>query len=718
MATAEPPFVVGTDVGGTFVDAVIMDAKGRIAAGKAPGTPGEPARGILAAIAEAAGPWGLAPEDVLGSCRSFLHGTTVTTNAMIERSGGPTGLLITRGFEDTLPIGRVVARTVGLDEAELLNRHRSDAPPPVIPHHLTVGIAERIDAEGRVLRALDLQEVDAAVASLLAHGIRSLAVCFLWSFLNPSHEQAVKGYLAERYPEIAVTISSDLVPLLGEYERANTTAVNAYLRPVVDGYLSDLDLRLRQDGLRPHVLIMQSIGGVARSEEIRTTPATTLYSGPVGGILAARQLGTLAGDRNIITTDMGGTSFDAGLVVEGEPETAKSTTIERQLLMVPAVRVATIGAGGGSVAWVDAAGSLRIGPRSQGAVPGPACYGRGGTEPTVTDADLLLGFIDRTSPLSGGVELDVDAAERALKDRVAGPLGMSVLEAAASIFEIVNAHMADLVRKVSIERGFDPRTFALYAFGGCGPIHASGYGGELGVPRIVIPSFAPVFSALGISQSDIRHSHARSISVTMSPAGPPSAEAVAAVADVVGQVIAEARSQLVDEGLWDSSAFLQPSLDMRYRGQVHELPVPVSEKGLGEVAWLTGAVEDFTRRYQQRYGPNSTSPSAMIQITAARVSSGAQTTALSIEPQDVSSSDGQVGNLGSRQVYWPSMAASVPTPVHVGMHLRPEDEITGPAIVELPGTSVPVPPSWRLQASRVLGLVMTNEGAESGRRNG
>src|SRR5450759_5144765 len=419
-------YVVSTDSGGTFVDGVILDDQGRSFIGKAPTTPGQPSIGILGAVEAAAEMAGISLAEILSDCRMFFNGTTVTTNAMIQRKGAKSGLIITKGFEDTLIIGRVKSRWIGLDEGELLHFNRVQRPAPVVPLELTRGINERIDCFGNVIKSIDLNEAEALIDELVLLGIESLAVCLLWSFKNPSHELAIADLARRKYPSLYVVASSDLVPAIGEYERANTTAVEAFLGPTLRAYLSDIDRSLTHAGYKGEMLVMQSIGGLAPASGLTHAAVTTLHSGPVGGIVAACKLGELIGENNLITADMGGTTFDVGLVVDGKPQTAQMTVMERNLLMVPAVEAISVGAGGGSVAWLDVAQALHVGPQSQGARPGPACYGRGGELPTVTDADVVLGYINPETFLGGRMLLDTDLARKAIKSYVADSLGMSI----------------------------------------------------------------------------------------------------------------------------------------------------------------------------------------------------------------------------------------------------------------------------------------------------
>lgn len=439
-------YMVGVDSGGTFTDSVVVDSQGRITIGKAPSTPHDFSAGVLDSLANAAGTLGITLQTLLQETEVFAHGTTVTTNALLTRNGVKTGLITTKGFEDTILIGRVHQKVAGLSEREIIHAARLDKADPIVPKPLIKGITERVDYQGRVLVPLNREEARAAVAALVADGVEAIAVCFLWSFMNPNHEQEVVKMVSEAHPHIFVTASSDLVPQMGEYERTATTALNCYLGPVVHSYIQALNHKLQEQGLRCPLLVMQSTGGVLPAEEIGERAVNTLSSGPVGGTTGARFLGNILGYDNIICTDVGGTSFDVGLIVGGQTEYAREPVAGKYHTSVPMVAISSIGTGGGSVAWIEPITSvLRVGPQSAGAVPGPVCYDRGGDQPTVTDAGVILGYINPDYFLGGRMKLNRDKALSVTKERVADPLGMDVYQAAAGIYRISNSQLADLV---------------------------------------------------------------------------------------------------------------------------------------------------------------------------------------------------------------------------------------------------------------------------------
>ncbi len=487
-------FTIGIDIGGTFTDAVVVDDSGALSSYKSPTTPQALLDGVVATLREAAEN----VEQLLADAERIGHGTTAATNAYLERRGARTALLTTRGFEDIIFQQRMLGMTAGLSPSELTDYSLRRVPEPLCPRSLVFGIRERIDYRGEPIGALREEDVRDAARELAARGIEAVAISFLWSFKNPAHERRAAEIVRDELPGIYVSVSSELVPRLGEYERTATTLVNAYLGPVVSRYTGELERRLGTANL----VLLDSGGGVMTASEAGRAPVRLLLSGPSGGVTASQYLGETLGHRNVITFDMGGTSTDVGLIVDGKPIHRLETEIGKYHLLLPMVDVNAIGAGGGSIARVEEGGYLRVGPESAGAVPGPACYGRGGGHPTVTDADLVLGVLDPENFLGGRIRLDVVAAREAISVHVAEPLGIAVEEAAAGIKRIVDGRMADLLRTVTLERGHDPREFVLYAFGGAGPAHSPSFALEL-VQEMLVPTTQSVHSALGAASSDI-----------------------------------------------------------------------------------------------------------------------------------------------------------------------------------------------------------------------
>ena len=572
---------LGIDIGGTFTDLVLMDESGNISTAKAPTTPGELEKGVFDAVALAAQTQGLTPEDLLGRVSAFGHGTTQATNALIERTGAATGLIATRGFGDTLMLQRLMGFTAGIPVENLGQYSRRRYPQPIVPRRLIREVRERIDQAGHVLVPLDEGSVRTAVRELIDAGAKTFAVALLWSFRNPAHERRVGEIIREMAPGAYVSLSCEVSPIIGEYERTATTVLNSYLAPKVADYLDRIESLLRQRGFRGKFNVLNSAGGVIPAGEAARKPVLLVASGPAGGVMGSLQLAQEIGHNNVITTDMGGTSFDVALVVDGKALVSGTHEAGGFHLNTPVIDIRAIGAGGGSIARVEA-GLLRVGPDSAGAVPGPVCYSRGGKLATVTDADLVLGILSPDNFLGGRMKLDLAAAATAIREQIAAPLGMSVAQAAAGIRRVVDGHMADTLREVTIGRGHDPRDFVLLAYGGAGPAHCIGYGAELGVPRILIPATSMAHSAYGALASDIQQSAERSLVLR---AGGGSRDPWDGLdCDAINAVFAELQERCVaameQSGFTQAQSALARSIDMRYRRQTHDLMVPVPDGAL------------------------------------------------------------------------------------------------------------------------------------------
>jgi N-methylhydantoinase A len=501
---------LGVDIGGTFTDLVLLDEDGELITTKALSTPGELEVGVFNAVQNAAEQKGMTGEQLLAKVKAFGHGTTQATNAVIERTGARTGLLATRGFGDTLALQRLMGFTAGVPSDRLGWYSKRRHPQPIVPRRLVREIRERVDHAGRVLAPIEEEGVRRAVRELLDAGVETFAVAFLWSFRNPEHERVAARIIREMAPNAYVSLSSDVAPVIGEYERTATAALNSYLAPKVVSYLDGIEQMLRKRGFNGAFSILNSAGGVMPVSDAARRPVTLVTSGPTGGVMGSVKLAKQLGYKNIITTDMGGTSFDVAIVVDEKPLMSTKHEAGGFHIATPMVEVRAIGAGGGSIArLVD--GQLKVGPESAGARPGPACYGLGGTRATVTDADVVLGIIDPDTFLGGKMKLDRAAAAKAIDEQIARPLNLSTEEAAAGIRQIVDAQMADTLREVTIGRGHDPRDFVLIAYGGAGRVHCAGYGSELGVPEIVVPVTSMAHSAYGALAADVQFSADRSL---------------------------------------------------------------------------------------------------------------------------------------------------------------------------------------------------------------
>jgi N-methylhydantoinase A len=671
--------VISVDTGGTFTDTVLVDEDGSRTTGKASTTPDDPSEGVIASVANAAENAGGSLEGVLADTSVFFHGTTLTTNTVLERTGSEVGLLTTRGHQDAIHIGRIKSRTEGLSRDEIKQYYKHEKPDPIVPKRRIRELDERVDYKGSSVVDLDADQVREAVDDL-TDGVDALAVSLLWSFRNEEHEQRIRDIAQEVAPGVPVSLSSDVAPKLGEYERTATTVVNAYTAPILENYVETLVEDLNDRGLDAPVYLMQSTGGVIPIDSVTDHAVATIDSGPVGGVTGSKFLGEQLGREDLICTDVGGTSFDVGLVVDGELQTTPQTSVQKYTLHQPAVDIESIGSGGGSVAWIDDGGALRVGPKSAGADPGPACYGRGGTRPTVTDADVLLGYIDPDYFLGGRQSLDVDAAEAAMAEHVAEPLGISVEEAAAGVFEIVNAAMADLLRKMTIERGHDPRDFTLLAYGGAGPLHAPFYGADLGTDAISIPfgNTASVYSAFGIATSDMTYVEELS-EPTVEPFDP---DRLTAVFERMESRIAE------EQGIDLSEASVSREVELRYQGQANQLDTPVPSGRLTEED-MEQLPADFEQAYESLYGSGSTYAEAAVELVSQRVTVRQETTNPITEA--LGEQRGET-RMETRDVYWPAKDSFVETAIHEGAALGRESRIDGPAVVQFADTTVPIRP--------------------------
>lgn len=698
---------IGIDVGGTFTDAVVLDERGEVSTHKRPTTPEDPAAGVTALLDEVAEQRGSSLRELLGNAVYLGLGTTIATNTFLERGGARTGLLTTRGFGDTLLLQRTMGQWAGMGE-EITHLSRRALPDPLVPRCLTAEIRERVDYKGAILTPLNENEVRQAVRELRAKGVEALAICFLWSFKNPLHEQRAKEIALREAPGLFLTTSAELVPVIGEYERMATTAVNAYLGPSAARWLARLEETLRLDGFQGAFRILESGGGVLPAGRAAASAVSLLCSGPSGGVLASARLAGTLGYRNVITTDMGGTSFDVSLIVDGAPLKTGVTEIGKYHILKSMVQVTAIGAGGGSIAWVDE-GVLRVGPRSAGARPGPACYGLGGREPTVTDADLVLGLIDPDYFLGGRFRLDVEAARRVIQAKVADPLGMDLIEAAAGIRFVLDSKMADLLRSVTLSKGYDPREFVLFAYGGAGPTHCHQYGAELGVREIVIPSTATVHSAYGVVSADLHCAAERSELMRTPPGFQRASRHLDAERFQLNFSFLEdqCRNDLRSAGADPGSMVYFRYVDVRYRRQVNELTIPVPD---GEVTaeGVDRIVGGFEATYERLYGKGSAYREAGIEVVTFRVEGLGRLPKPQLKSCREEARDPGRAYAGERKVYFPEARGFRRTPIYRGEQLPAGSEFGGPAILEYPGTTAVVGPGQRVRVDSYHNLILTN----------
>jgi N-methylhydantoinase A len=694
-------YYIGTDIGGTFTDLVMLSDKGNVTIVKTPTTPTDRTRGVLDAIALAAESIGLAPEQLFEQLEYFAHGTTAATNAFIERKGARTGLLTTRGFADILAIQRSMSSWAGMAHHEISHFSARTTPTPIVPRNFIAEVSERVDYKGAIVVPLDEEDARAGIRRLTALGVEAIAICLLWSFRNPIHEKRLGEIVAEEAPDVFVTISSALAPVLGEYERTSTTSVNAYLGPVINRYINGLDASLRRNQYDGPISIMESGGGVLPANEAALQAANLLTSGPAGGVLASQKLGETLGFKNILTTDMGGTSFDVGLIVDGEPILEKDREEGRFHVALPSIKVTAIGSGGGSIARVTD-GHLSVGPDSAGSDPAPACYGRGGVEPTITDADVVLGIVDPEYFLGGRMKLDATRAVEAIRSRVAAPLGIDVHKAAAGIREIANNQMADLLRRVTLRAGYDPRQFVLFAYGGAGPTHASQYAEIAGISKIIVPSTASAHSAYGAVTADRR----RSFTAVFGQHAPAHFTKASEHIDSGDLNAGYAKLEASCRAALGSKARLRRFVGMRFRQQVHEISVPIPNKSLTprDVDLL---VDRFERQYEQLFGENTALRSSGVEFTALRVDG--VTPVRRPKVATLTKGRGTAKAVSERRVYFYGRGF-LKTRIFRSDRLSSGDRIAGPAIIERSDTTIVIGPTQNAEIDRYGNVVISQSG--------
>jgi N-methylhydantoinase A len=642
--------LLGVDVGGTFTDAALLDNE-RLHTAKVPSTPEDQSRGVIAAVEEVLSRAGAQPADVEG----FTHGMTVGTNALLEERGARTALVATRGFADLLDIGRQARPS--------LYHPCRGRPQSLVEVDDRFEAAERVGPSG-VIEDLTDAEIDRLIGELRGSEVESIAVCLLFAFRDASHEQRVASALRDALPGVHVSASHEVLPAFREFERFSTTVIDAYLSPLLGRYLTSLTGACRERGLAEPV-VMRSSGGTAEAAEAARAGAWSVLSGPAGGAVGAALLAKAAGSADAIGLDMGGTSCDVCVVDGGEVRRTDSREIDGRPVQLPMVDVHTVGAGGGSIGWRDAGGALRAGPRSAGAEPGPACYGRGGTEPTVTDANLLLGYLSPDSELAGGVALDADAARSSIAS-LGEQLGLDVIETAEGIIRVANQEMIRALRVVTVERGVDPRNYALLPFGGAGPMHAAALAGELEISRIVCPRASGVLSALGLIAAGRRRDTARTVLIAGDEI---TAERVASEVEVLSEPLLA--------GMY--GAELEVVYELRYRGQAFELPIPGPPRP--DPAQLA---EDFAREHEARYGYRD--PEGRLELVTIRVAAFER----GPEPRPRAAADGKLSE-GEREARFDG--EWVTTRVLRG---EPEAgfEAAGPCVFELPEATLVLPPGW------------------------
>lgn len=696
-------YVIGVDVGGTFTDAVLDDGNGLVVAGKAPSTPSDYSAGVMDVLTVLAEQLGRPLDDMLADTHHIAHGTTSSLNALVMGRVPDVGFITTKGHRDSIFIMNVEGRYLGRSPEQLQNVLAQSKSHGLIHKRHALEVTERMDRDGRVVVTLDEDEVRSAVRRLLDDGISAIAVSLLWSFRNPAHEQRIREIVAEIDPTVFVSLSSEVSPRIREFARNATTVMSTQIGPGLRDYLGELEGRLRDHQLAGPLLVMQSNGGAVAASEAPGNAISTVGSVLTGGVVGSVSLGRQLGHDNIIATDAGGTTFLVGLVVDGEPVRSSTTIINHHPINVPTLEVHAIGAGGGAIAWIDAGGNLQIGPHSAQAVPGPACYGQGGTEPTNTDANLVLGILPERGLLGGRKALDLQLAREAIRTRIAEPLGLSVEEAAAAIYAVQNAQTGDLLRKTVVEAGHDPRNFIVYAFGGSGPAHCGLYAQEIGVSRVVVPlgQVASAFSAYGLASSNIVLAKELSDPAAM-PVDP------ARVEENFKVLEEQVRGQLDRQGLQFAAVEIEREIDMRYSMQLAEVATPLPDGSLTSTE-IVDAAEAFEKKYADLYGKDSGFREAGIQAITYRVRG---TGILPFSPElpelaTADTTDPSSAHVGVRKVCLGGRRGFVDTDIYDYAGLRAGHIIPGPAVIEVPTTTVVVPHDTTGEIDRLGNLNIT-----------
>jgi N-methylhydantoinase A len=690
-------YVIGIDVGGTFTDAVALRPDGTIVSAKTPSTPPDYSEGVLNAIDLLARELDLSVTNMLAQTDHIAHGTTSSLNALVMGKVPRIGFITTKGHRDSIFIMNVEGRYLGRPQHELQDIMIQSKPRGLVERKLAREVVERVDRAGKVIVALDERDARKVISDILAEGVKAIAVSLLWSFRNPVHEQHVRKMIHEQDPSIFVALSHEVSPRIREFARNSTTIMSTQIGPGLKVYLDDLEGKLRAKGLRGALLVMQSAGGSIAASEAAASAITTIGGILTGGVVGCGQLAQRLGHKNVIATDVGGTTFLAGIIADGEPVRAAQTIVNQHPVNVPSLKVDAIGAGGGAIAWLDDGGNLRVGPLSAQAVPGPACYGAGGTEPTNTDANLVLGILPETGLLGGLRPINKALAADAIRCRIAEPLGLTVEEAAAAIYAVQNAQTGDLLRKIVVESGYDPRQFTVYAFGGAGPAHCAAYAAQVGVAEVIVPlgPVASAFSAFGLAASNIVLIREHSDPMT-APFDPQR------VAENLARLEAEVMRAMQRQGLNLNRIVLHREIDIRYGLQLEEVTTPLASGPISTEA-LEHCVNDFERRYARLYGEGSGFAGAGIHGITFRIRGVGM---LEANPAfehlpRAASSDLSSAILTTRPVCLDGRKGFVETPVYDYHALRAGHVIVGPAIIQVPTTSVVVPEGMRGEIDEV-----------------
>lgn len=677
-------FRVSIDSGGTFTDGILIDEKGGVTMAKAHTTPEDLPIGTLECLRKLATASSISLKDLLSRTDTIVHGSTIATNQIATRMGAKLGVIVTKGFRDRVSFPNV--------PKDSLYHWRFDPPKQLTRRHLMVDVEERVDYTGQVITRLNEDDVHKAIAYLKGQGVESIAVTLLHSYVFPDHECRVAEIIKEEYPEAYVTISSDVFPVMGEANRWSTTMFDAYVGPRTRVYVLQIEEILKREGFKGELVFMQNNGGIETSQIAAERPATLLLSGPAAGPSLGLTIGKEHGLENILSVDMGGTSLDIGIVVDGVVNVVLGKVIDWKKFALHSVDITTAGSGGGSIAWIDLGGMLQVGPHSAGASPGPACYARGGEQPTVTDADLVLGYIDPDYFLGGETKLKKDLAEKAIKEKIAGPLNLSVTEAAAAIYKVINASIASSIALVFTKRGYDPRDFTICAAGGAAPVHAARFMQELGIKNLIVPKVAPTYCAYGMLYCDLRHDYTRSYLAETDKAD------LTRLNELFSEMEKEAVDTLKREGVDEKGIVIEKSFDVRYYGQFRELTV-LAPSGQVTKESLQITMDRFHEKHRGILGYSDCQyPTEIIRISLSGISP--------IVPPRLKEiykgSDDASGALkGERQAFFEEYGDFVKTPVYDGDKLSAGNIIEGPCIIEEKMTTVVILPDMKIKVDTI-----------------
>jgi N-methylhydantoinase A len=684
MSLSAPKFLVATDVGGTCTDTIVFAGGENIYLGKALSTPPSFADGVMDSIASAAKSMGISRDDLLSQTSLFIHGSTVVDNTVLTRDGARTGLITTAGFEDTVLVTRgAYGRWGGLTEDRIKHPVKTERGAPLVDPDCIAGVKERVDYKGEILQEIDEAAAERVIRFLVDEkGVKALAVSFLWSFYNSANEKKVKEIVRRIAPDVYCTLSSEIAPVPGEYERTSTTVINAYCGSIARSYLQSLQELLGKSGYRGPTMVMQGYGGLLPAEEATERSIGMLECGPAAGVIGSQVLGKLLDQPNIIATDMGGTTFKVSVIQNGAIEYAREPMVDRFHYTQPKIEVVSIGSGGGSIITLEPGSKApRIGPRSAGSVPGPVCYGLGGTEPTLTDVFMLIGYMDPNIFLGGTMTLNRDGAYAAFEAKIAKPLGLSVEEAAFGVYRVATAQVGDLIHEITVERGLDPRDFVLHVFGGsCGMV-AGMFGAELNVKRMVVPYTASVNCAFGLVSADIVHEYS---TTALMPVPTPASE----INRVFEPMIARALLDLDREGFESARTQLEWSIDLRYSRQVHEVTTPVKVKTPLDDAGLAQVVSDFETLYEKKYGKGSAFREAGVEMTMFRLTARGLMERPRMEPAALQKPDSSAAKVGQRPIFVEAKGAMVPADIYDFQKLAPGNLVKGPAVIHTPITTI------------------------------